>query len=146
MSKNLPAITCCALALSITATGAAAEDSYHDNVKLKLASGFSNILLAPLEVPKNIINTSNQTNLAFGMSGGAMKGALHLLGRALSGVVDVLSAPVGNKPITNPPFVWQNWYTDTQYGPYFPVEQKKPAAAAAKPPISGATAAPAPRY
>lgn len=108
--------------LCFTGSGARAEDRYGDTVRLKVGSGFSNILLGLLEVPKNIISTSNQANVLLGITGGTVKGTAHALGRTLAGIVDVVSFPVPSPPITHPPFVWQNWYTDTTYGPFFPTE------------------------
>ncbi|MGZ8217033.1 exosortase system-associated protein, TIGR04073 family [Methylomagnum sp.] len=111
--------------LLLTGPGAMAaetDNGYGEAVGQKLGSGFSNLTLGMLEVPKNIISTSNQTNLLFGITGGTIKGMAHAMGRAFSGIVDIVSAPMGNKPITNPPYVWQNWYVDTQYGPYFPAK------------------------
>lgn len=122
--SNMPrTIVFCAAALLLNSSGAEAAEDYGEAVKLKLGSGFSNLFMGLLEVPKNIVSTSNQTNLLFGMTGGTIKGTAHALGRTLSGIADVFTAPIGNKPITNPPFVWQNWYTDTTYGPYFPTKQ-----------------------
>jgi putative exosortase-associated protein (TIGR04073 family) len=111
---------------------------YGDAVKLKLGSGLSNLTMGLVEVPKNIILTSNQVNLLFGWTGGVIKGTAHALGRTLSGIVDLFTAPLGNRPIPNPPFPWDNWYTDTTYGPFFPIDRKKPA------PIAGRTAPAAP--
>jgi putative exosortase-associated protein (TIGR04073 family) len=106
MSKMLRTIVFCAAALMSTGSGAEeAANDYGEAVKLKLASGLSNLFLGLVEVPKNIINTSNQVNLLFGVTGGTVKGTAHALGRTLSGIADVFTAPLGNKPITNPPFV-----------------------------------------
>jgi putative exosortase-associated protein (TIGR04073 family) len=119
MSRSLRTIVLSASMLLFTGACAMAADSYGDTVQLKLGSGVSNILLGLVEVPKNIISTSNQANVLLGITGGTVKGTAHALGRTLAGIVDVLSFPVPTKPITNPPFVWQNWYTDTTYGPFF---------------------------
>jgi putative exosortase-associated protein (TIGR04073 family) len=150
MSRMPRTIAFCAAALLFAGSGAEAADSYGDNVKLKLASGLSNMTMGLAEVPKNIINTSNQVNLLFGWSGGVIKGTAHALGRTLSGIVDVFTAPLGNKPITNPPFVWENWYTDTTYGPYFPVNPTKSSGSKLPPPVtppaSGAPASSGMRY
>lgn len=124
MSKLLRAIVLSLTALLCTGSGALADDDYGKTIKLKAGSGFSNMMFGLLEVPKNIIKTSNETNLLFGITGGTAKGTAHALGRMMSGIVDVLSFPVPSKPITNPPFVWENWYTDTQYGPYFPTKKE----------------------
>ncbi|MFN5744566.1 MAG: exosortase system-associated protein, TIGR04073 family [Methylococcaceae bacterium] len=93
--------------------------TYGDAIRLKLGSGFSNMLFGIAEVPKNIINTSNQANVLLGVSGGTLKGVLHSVGRMLSGVTDVLTFPAATKPITTPAFVWQDFATDTSYGPFF---------------------------
>jgi putative exosortase-associated protein (TIGR04073 family) len=119
MSKWIGAIIFSASVLLCIGSDARADDSYGDAVRLKLGSGFSNILLGLLEVPKNIISTSNQANVLLGITGGTVKGTAHALGRTLAGIVDVFSFPVPTKPITNPPFVWENWYTETTYGPFF---------------------------
>lgn len=125
MSRQIRTMAFSAAMLLLTGPGAMAAEApndYGDAVLQKLGSGFSNLTLGMLEVPKNIISTSNQTNLLLGISGGTVKGVAHAMGRAFSGIIDIVSAPVGNKPITNPPYVWQNWYVDTQYGPYFPAK------------------------
>jgi putative exosortase-associated protein (TIGR04073 family) len=112
-----------------------AADSYGDLVRLKLASGISNMATGFVEVPKNMINTANNTSsyggafdrggyVLWGITGGGLKGAMHMLGRTIAGVADFATCFIPTQPITNPPFVWQNFYTDTQYGPYYKVESK----------------------
>ena len=109
--------------------------SYSDIMLTKLGSGFANLATGLVEIPKNMINTANgssqggysmNTNrsgeLLFGLTGGALKGVLHSVGRTASGMIDVATFFVPTKPTTNPPFVWQNFYTDTQYGPFFKVD------------------------
>lgn len=94
-------------------------ESYGSTISTKLGSGFSNIALCFLELPKNIINTTNDTNLAFGVTGGALKGLLHTIGRAMAGTVDTLTFPIPTVPITAPPFAWQDYKTETRYNPLF---------------------------
>ncbi|BBA34973.1 uncharacterized protein sS8_3030 [Methylocaldum marinum] len=96
-----------------------ASDDYGQDVGTKLGSGLSNLALGWVEFPKNIINTTNETNVLFGLSGGFLKGGLHTLGRIASGVVDVLTFPLPTQPITKPGFVWENFDVETQYGPVF---------------------------
>lgn len=141
MSKYFRAIVLSMAALLCTGSGAMAEESYGKTIGLKAGSGFSNILFGILEVPKNIIKTSNDVNLLFGVTGGTVKGTAHALGRILSGIVDVVTFPVPTKPITSPAFVWENWYTDTQYGPYFPIKNNTQGPA----PTPAPQSAPAPR-
>lgn len=104
--------------------------SYGDMVLLKLESGLANMATGMAEIPKNMYNVANGSaspknvttnrpgDLLFGITGGGLKGALHALGRTVSGVVDFATCLIPSKPITNPPFVWQNFSVDTQYGPF----------------------------
>ncbi|CAL1240169.1 exosortase system-associated protein, TIGR04073 family [Candidatus Methylocalor cossyra] len=125
-------------------------DSYGEMVKRKLASGITNMAGGWIEVPKNMINTANAGatgrtaysgdmfdygHVLLGVTGGGLKGALHMVGRTLAGLVDFATFFIPTKPITNPAFIWENFYTDTQYGPYFKVERpdKPPQRAAARP-------------
>jgi len=91
--------------------------SYGEKVGLKFGSGYTNMVLGMAEIPKNAIITTNQTNALFGVTGGIFKGILHGVGRTLAGVVDLLTSPIPSDPIPKPPFVWENFQTETQYGP-----------------------------
>lgn len=97
-------------------------ESYGTVISTKLGSGFSNLLLSPLEIPKNIINTTNDTNVALGVTGGVFKGFLHMAGRFLAGTVDTLTFAIPTEPLTTPPFVWQNFKTETSYNPLFKIK------------------------
>jgi len=94
-------------------------ESYETAISTKLGSGFSKIALCFFLLPKNIINTTNDTNLAFGVTGGVLKGVLHMVGRAMAGTVDTLTFPIPTVPLTAPPFAWQDYKTETRYNPLF---------------------------
>jgi putative exosortase-associated protein (TIGR04073 family) len=98
---------------------AARADDYGATTTLKLGSGLSNLTMGWLEIPKNMINTSNQTNVLLGISGGLLKGLLHTIGRTLTGAVDFLTFPLPTQPIAHPTFVWQTFFDETSYGPAF---------------------------
>ena len=117
MSKKLRTFLLSIALLSPMSPAGAAD--YGEEVGMKLGSGFSNIALSWLEVPKNMINTTNQTNLALGLIGGVIKGVLHTLARTTAGVTDVLSAPLPTQPIVEPQFIWQNFDVETHYNPVF---------------------------
>lgn len=121
------------MCLLLASSSWAEEPDYGEAIRYKLGSGFSNMLLGLGEVPKNVINTANETNALFGISGGLVKGVLHTLGRTLAGTVDVLTFPVPTKPITHPPYVWQGWKTETTYGPYFSTQKPVPSVAGSRP-------------
>ena len=99
--------------------GAQKTETYGSVITTKLGSGFSNIILSPLEIPKNIINTTNEANLALGATGGVLKGLLHMAGRFMAGTVDTLTFFIPTEPLTNPTFAWENYKTETSYNPLF---------------------------
>ncbi len=100
-------------------TKAQKPEPYGRIIATKLGSGISNIGLCFLELPKNVINTTNEANLALGLTGGVLKGVLHMLGRGMSGSLDMLTFPVPSVPIPAPAYPWQNYKTETQYNPLF---------------------------
>ncbi|AAU91439.1 exosortase system-associated protein, TIGR04073 family [Methylococcus capsulatus] len=136
-NKPLPALL--ALLCLGAAVPSAQADDYGTTTTLKLGSGLSNLTLGWLEIPKNMINTSNQINVLFGISGGLLKGLLHTAGRTLTGAVDFLTFPVPTQPIAHPEFVWQKFSDETSYGPAFTsgtFKNPKPAPAPATSPYS----------
>ncbi|GAB4357102.1 MAG: hypothetical protein Kow0060_10250 [Methylohalobius crimeensis] len=98
---------------------AMAEENYGAKAGRKLGMGAANIVTSWLEVPKTMINTYNQTNFIFGITGGFAKGLLNTGGRAITGTIDVLTFYVPTKPVPQPPMVWDNFDADTSYGPAF---------------------------
>jgi len=96
-----------------------ASQDYGTEVGMKLGSSLSNIALGWLEVPKTVLATTNQVNLALGLSGGVVKGILHTMGRTLTGVIDLLTFPLPTRPIADPQFVWQDFDVETHYNPAF---------------------------
>lgn len=96
------------------------EQSYNDKVSEKAFSGFTNINTAILEIPKNVINTTNESNnLIYGVTGGVLKGLLHTAGRLLTGLTDLVTAPIITKPIVQPDPIWQDFDAETTYGKVF---------------------------
>lgn len=102
------------------------ELTYGEMVRTKLASGITNMAFGIAEIPKNMINTANEVNALMGATGGVLKGTLHTMGRLLAGGLDFITFPVPSQPITHPTFVWQQFSTDTTYGPYFDMSRKPP--------------------
>lgn len=119
MSKNPKLFGGLILIVSLGAGSVWAGEGYGAAVGKKAGVGFTNLALAWLEVPKNVVNTTNQTNLAVGLTGGVIKGIAHTAGRILSGAADVVTIPFPTRPIAQPEFVWESFSVDTQYGPIF---------------------------
>lgn len=94
----------------------AAEDNYNELVKTKALSGLANIGTSVLEIPKNVINISNDTNVVWGVLGGAPYGGLIMIGRVASGLADLLTCFIPTTPITNPVYVWDDFDKNTTFG------------------------------
>lgn len=118
MTQSIRNLTLATLILcSLPPVGA--EETYGETVRTKLASGLTNLSFGIAEIPKNMINTSNEVSVLLGVTGGVLKGTLHTMGRLLAGTVDFLTFPVPSQPITHPAYVWQEFTMDTTYGPFF---------------------------
>ena len=117
--KTSQSFLCAGLLLSVTICHAEEYDSYHQRVANKANYGFMNIVTAPLEIPKNIINLTNESNIVYGVIGGSIQGTLNLLGRVGSGISDLVTAPIPTKRHITPPLVWDNFDMNTEYGEIF---------------------------
>lgn len=94
-------------------------ESYGQTVGRKALSGFANIGMSFLEIPKNIINITNDSNIVFGLAGGGLQGLVNMGGRTIVGISDLILAPLPTQPIIQPLYVWQDFESDTAYGPIF---------------------------
>ena len=92
---------------------------YGEKVGDKAMNGATNIATAFLEIPKNIINTTNESNVAYGIIGGTAKGIIHMSGRMIMGLADLITAPIPTKPVTEPAYVWDDFDEDTSYNDLF---------------------------
>lgn len=95
------------------------EESYASKVGYKALNGFANITTAILEIPKSVVNTTNNSNAILGPIGGLMKGIVNTFGRVIIGVTDLATAPIPTLPIVQPEFIWDDFDVETSYGPAF---------------------------
>jgi putative exosortase-associated protein (TIGR04073 family) len=95
------------------------QSSYGSKVGNKALNAFANLATAPLEIPKNMINTSNKSNVFYGIVGGLFKGLVHTAGRLGVGIADLITIPLPTKPIAQPAYIWDDFDVDTTYGPAF---------------------------
>ena len=93
--------------------------SYGEKVGKKALIAFANLVTSPLELPKNIINTINQSNFFYGVFGGFLKGLVNTVGRTGCGIADLLTLPLPTKPIAYPIYIWKDFDVDTTYGDVF---------------------------
>lgn len=106
--------------LSFTPWAQADEiETYGETTGRKALSGLANVGLSFLEIPKNVINYSNQSNIVYGVAFGSILGLVNTAGRAVTGISDLVLAPLPTQPVVYPLYVWQDFETDTSYGPIF---------------------------
>ncbi len=120
----LPAIIFATLLMTISPlTPADEHETYGSIVGRKALNGFTNMTTSVLEIPKNIINTSNQSNIAYGVVGGLAKGILNTAGRMISGLADFVTAPLPTKQFVHPAYIWNDFDADTTYGEAFRLQK-----------------------
>lgn len=123
MNKLALPLLLAALLTMISSSVFAEEQSYGSKVGNKALNGFANMATAVLEIPKNIINTSNDSNIAWGAVGGLMKGIINTTGRMFSGMIDFVTAPLPTKPFVYPAYIWDDFDEDTSYGKVFRLQE-----------------------
>lgn len=111
------------LGLSSNSFAEEAPSTYGSKVGHKALNGFTNLTTSVLEIPKNIINTTNQSNLAYGLFGGLFKGVINTLGRTGVGLTDLIMAPLPTKPIIYPEYIWDDFDVDSTYGEIFRLDK-----------------------
>ena len=99
------------------------QTSYGEKIGNKALNGFANLTTSPLELPKNIINTMNQSNFFYGVFGGFLKGLVNTLCRTGCGIADLLTFPLPTKPIVYPVYIWDDFDEDTSYGEVFRLDK-----------------------
>jgi putative exosortase-associated protein (TIGR04073 family) len=112
------------------------QQSYGTKVGQKAARAFGNLGTAWLEIPKNMINVTNESNIFYGTIGGLFKGLVHMAGRLGVSVADLITIPLPTKPIAHPIYVWEDFDVDTTYGDTFrydPSQKTQPQSAATLP-------------
>lgn len=100
-------------------------NSYGGKVGNKALNAFANLTTSVLEIPKNIINTTNKSNVFYGAVGGTFKGLINMGGRIGVGIADLLTIPLPTKPIAQPVYIWDNFDVDTTYGPVFRLDESQ---------------------
>jgi len=99
------------------------QQSYGQKVGNKALNAFANLTTSPLEMPKNIINTMNQSNFFYGVFGGFLKGLVNTLGRTGCGIADLITLPLPTQPIVYPVYIWDDFDVDTTYGEVFRLDK-----------------------
>lgn len=90
--------------------------SYPAAASGKLVNGIANAATGFVELPKNIILTSQQEGAAYGLTVGLLTGILHTIGRTVFGALDAVTFLIPTQPTVRPPYIWQDFNKETTYG------------------------------
>jgi len=93
--------------------------SYPAKIGEKLGVGIANVVTGPMEIPKTVTITSRAHGVGYGLTAGFMTGIVHMLGRTLSGALDLATFMIPTRPIVRPDLIWKNFDVETSYNPYW---------------------------
>lgn len=108
----LPAL---AVLLFSAQSQAEGSDGYGASFMGKVSHGFANMTMGFLEMPKNVINISNDSNILVGATLGTLRGSAEGVSRTLVGVVDLLSSPFSTSDFAKPGYPWERFSEDSRY-------------------------------
>lgn len=119
MKKNVLAI--CALTGALMGSQAAQAESYLAGFSDRVSQGFANTTMGFLEIPKNVVNITNDSNILVGSTWGLLRGAFEGTSRSLVGVAELLTSPFPIDELAAPAYPWQRFSEDSQYfGLHYP--------------------------
>ena len=101
--------------LSMSAQAEESGISYPARIGGKFGIGLINTVTGIIEIPKSMMVVSAEEGIGMGMSLGFVKGMTNMLGRTLTGMVDVVSFPIPTKPMITPAVVFQDFNQETTY-------------------------------
>ncbi|MFZ2171533.1 MAG: exosortase system-associated protein, TIGR04073 family [Methylococcaceae bacterium] len=93
----------------------AEEHDYLSDFTSKLSQGFFNTTTSFIELPKNIINISQDENIFVGLTWGTLRGTVHAVSRTVVGVAELITSPIPTDDYISPPYVWDRFSEDTRY-------------------------------
>ncbi len=101
------------------------QSSYGRKIGKKALNGWTNLSLGVLEIPKNMINMTNEedSNIVYGVIGGGVKGVVDTIGRMTVGAFDLLTFPLPTKPVVYPQFIWDDFDKSNSYDKVFRLDR-----------------------
>jgi putative exosortase-associated protein (TIGR04073 family) len=105
-----------AVAMSaIPAHAGGSSDGYGQSPVGKLGHGVANMATGWVELPKNVINISSDSNIFVGLTWGALRGAFETVSRTVVGAADVLTFPFATADFVTPGYVTERFSEDSRY-------------------------------
>ena len=120
MKKN-KILAACVLSGALMTVPSVHAESYIQGFSNKVSQGLANIAFGFVELPKNVINISNEQSIFVGMTWGVIRGVGHSVGRTLVGVGELVTSPIPTKEFAAPAYVWDRFSEDSRYfGLHYP--------------------------
>lgn len=113
--KNLFRLLLVAFVLFTFSPQMAMAYTYPTKVGEKIGSGLANVVTGVAEIPKTMMVTSKREGVAYGVTAGFFTGIVHMVGRTLTGAVDIATFFVPTTPIVRPPYIWEDFDRETTY-------------------------------
>lgn len=105
-----------ALAISaIPAQAGGSSDGYGQSPVGKLEHGLANMATGWVELPKNVINISSDSNILVGLTWGTLRGAFETVSRTVVGAADFLTFPFATSDFATPGYVTERFSEDSRY-------------------------------
>jgi putative exosortase-associated protein (TIGR04073 family) len=93
----------------------AVSSGYISHSGEKFVNGITNIATGVIELPKNIILKTQNEGVVYGVTVGVVTGVMHTVARTVIGALDVVTFMVPTQPSIRPPYIWQDFSTETSY-------------------------------
>lgn len=120
MNKN-KILAACVLSGALFTVPAAQAESYMTGFSNKVSQGLANIAFGFAELPKNVINISDDQNIFVGMTWGIIRGTVQGVTRTLIGGAELLTSPIPTSDYASPAYVWDRFSEDSRYfGLHYP--------------------------
>ncbi len=103
------------LVLLFISSQAVAGSGYISVTGEKFVNGVANVATGVVELPKNIILTTQNDGVVYGVTVGVVTGLMHTVARTVIGALDVVTFLVPTQPSIRPNYVWQDFSTETSY-------------------------------
>lgn len=106
---------------AVLATPSAHAEGYLSGFTHKISQGIANMATGFIEIPKNVINITEEDNIFVGMTWGLLRGSAHGISRTLAGGAEFISAPIPSSEFVSPAYVWDRFSEDSRYfGLHYP--------------------------
>lgn len=115
MNKSKILATCVLVCALMMTSKVQAEEDYLTSFGSKLSQGLANMAFGFIEIPKNVINISNEHNILVGLTWGLVRGVMHGVTRTFVGGAEFLTSPFPTYDFATPAYVWDRFSEDSRY-------------------------------